>query len=219
MPLRFEPINYELLELAFLGGVLLANTLLVLGGYFLRKDDLNLRFTDYLLTISLGLFLFSIFDFFLPDAVYFSSTGSDPWEDVRYGFTYDFLRFECIELALLVTLGMSFVLIAITNRQIVIEQYLFFAGIGLILASFFSLVNWGIYYFLQWLWPQDFLIYYDFFVPWQLINLLLSITAFGLFSLFSVQYKQKYLSVFGILTIFLLLFGLWDFIVTFEVLT
>jgi hypothetical protein len=219
MPLRFDFISYDLLELSILVGIVIANAFLVLGGYLLNKDDSNLSYVQYLLTIGFGLFVYSILDIFLPDVTYYSAAGSDPWQDVRYGFTYDFIRFQGFELALLVTLGMSFVLIALTNRQIIVDNFLLLAGCCLILASFLSLANWGFYYFLRWLWPQDFLVYYDFFIPLQLFNLFLSIVAFGFFSLFSYRFNQKFLLLFGILTIILLFLGVWDFITVFGVLS
>jgi len=217
MPLRFDFISYELLDLVILGGVLIANAFLVLGGHFLRKDDLNLKYGHYLFIISVGIFLYSLFDITLPDVTYYSSVGSDHWKDIRYGYTYDFLRFQCINLALLVILGMSFVLIAYTNEKMIERKILFSSGISLLLASFMSLVNWGFYYFLVWLWPQDFLIYYDLFIPWQLFNLILSLIAFSLFFLFSFRFKQRYLTIFSVLTIFFQLYGIWDFLVIFEV--
>ena len=218
MPLRFDFISYDALELAVLIGVILTNAFLVAGSYFLRKDDLDLKYVNYLLLVGCGLFLFSILDIFLPDVNYFSAEGSDVWKDTRYGYTYDFVRFQCFELALLVTLGMSFVLIAFTNPQLQ-GKLLLLAGGLLCLASFLSLVNWGMYYFLVWLWPQDLLIYFDFFVPWQLFNLFLSLLAFGLFSLFSFRIKRQFLVIFGIFTMILFLFGLWDFVVIFGVLS
>jgi hypothetical protein len=216
LPLRFDFITYDVLELGLLVGVIIANTFLVLGGYILRKDDLNLKYVNYLLIVGGGLLLFSILDIFLPDVNYFSAEGSDVWKDTRYGYTYDFVRFQCFELALLVTLGMTFVLIALTSSQLQ-DKLLLLAGGLLSLASFMSLVNWGMYYFLVWLWPQDLLIYFDFFVPWQLFNLFMSLIAYGLFSLFSFRIEQRFLVVFGVLTFILLLFGIWNFIEIFGV--
>ncbi len=217
MPLRFDLITYDILELSIFGGAILANILLVFGGYRLRKNESDMKYADYLFIIGLSILLYSFLDVFLPDVAYYAAEGSDHWEDIRYGFTYDFLRFQGIELAFLMVLGMAFVLIAYSNRTTIVEKYLFTGGIGLFLASFLSLVNWGMYYFLVWLWPQDFLVYYDFFVPWQLFNLLLSIFAFGAFTLYTFQSKQKFLLGYGVLSMVLLCFGLWDFTVTFEV--
>ncbi len=205
------------MELIVFSITLLAYSSLIVGSYFLRKDDSTFAYTHYLLIIGIGIFIFSFIEIFLPDAIYYSSTGSDQWKDVRYGFTYEFLRYQGVELALLVILGMSFVLIALRNRDIISEPFLPLTGINLALCSIFSNINWTIYYFLLWLWPQDFLIYYDFFVLWQTFNLFFTIVAYGLFIRFSVRFPRKYLFFYGVLMFCLSSFSTWQFIVSFEV--
>lgn len=215
MPLDFVFPNFAdivLLDIIVLGVTLVTNFLLILSSYDLKKNESTIRYSNYMLIIAIFIFIYGILDILLPDIVYSPlADGTHVWQDLKYGFAYDFTRFQSIELALIVILGMSFLLLALEN-DFPHDRPILIGGALLALGAIMTLTNFLVYYFNAWLYGDLLSLYEDVFILWQMINYPLMIVGL-LFLLWSgVKGKQSFLIGYTFLQALVLLYTFWNFV-------
>ena len=144
MRLEFVFSTYSLTELFFIMIAVISNLFLVVYGISLRRNE-NVKHSNLILIVGFFLLLWSIVSYALPDVAVVDWT----WEDLQFGFTYDFTRERSIGKALEIVLGISFLIHGKDNR----EPYWFSLVIGGLFISVYQVLsafNYGILYYLLW---------------------------------------------------------------------
>ena len=182
MRIEFVFSTYSFLELLFIMIAVISNLCLMAYGISLRKKE-NMKHSNLILIVGFFLLLWSIVRYALPDVTVVDWT----WEDLQFGFAYDFTRERSIGKALEIVVGITFLIHGKDNR----EPYWFSLVIGGLFISVYQVLsafNYGILYYLLWFYNPTGLDYQSsLFVPIELVSIGLLIVSMTFILLFALR--------------------------------
>ncbi|OLS18874.1 MAG: hypothetical protein HeimC3_48120 [Candidatus Heimdallarchaeota archaeon LC_3] len=223
MPLELFFLDISNLETLVVRTLAISTYIILVIGAFsfekLKKDGKEFQYVNLLLVVSILILLLNILHLFLPISRWVDSGMFSYPEDVQIGFYYDLTRGRTIEIALLIFLGISFIVFGRENRnhwENSHGKYIMVSGGIMVLTSLLALFNNLIRYLLVWFKnpnPNSFDIHYGlleadiyqtsyyFILEWVFYW---GLVVFALvFLYYSIKTKEKYFTLFS--TLFLLL--------------
>ena len=182
MSIEFLFTTYTPLELIIILVGILASVFLLGWGLSLRRED-SLTHRNLVVVVGLFLLLWSLFRYILPDV----SVVDWTWEDLQFGFAYDFTRERSIGKALEIVLGITFLMHGKDNRPS-FWYSLSIGGLFLSVYQMLSAFNYGSLYYLLWFDNPTGLEYQStMFVPIELVNIGLSIASMIFILIFAIR--------------------------------